>query len=113
MIKRIISVILMIILLNCYYCFADEELKRFNNLSIYQHNETHYYKISLFTSLKKDKWFLDNIFDNFFTPNYHKNNYYALTTFGKYINENVSVRIQVEKGRNFHTNYYAGMGIDF
>lgn len=93
--------------------FKDTKLERFNNISIYQHSENSSYKVSIFTSLKKGTWFAQNIFDKFYTTDYEEKDYYTITTFGKYVTKSISVRVQLEKGRNFHTNYYIGMGIDF
>ena len=111
---KTLSISLSLALLFIFNGFAEDNLQRFNNISVYQHSENQNYKISLFTSLKKGTWFFQNIYDNFVTSDYNRvYDYYAITTAGKYINKKVSVRVQIEQGRNFHTNYYFGIGIDF
>lgn len=111
--KKFWIIFLLIFLLIPHSANSEDKLERFNNISIYQHSENGSYKISLFTSLKKGTWFVQNIFDKFYTSNYRAKNYYTITTLGKYVTKDTAIRIQVEKGKNFHTNYYIGIGIDF
>lgn len=112
--KLLIIFSLLLILVNIFIANAEEDkLQRFNNLSIYQHTETHNTKISLFTLITKGTWFAQNVFDTFLDTDYNYTNYYTISTLGKYLNKKMSVRVQIEDGNTFETNYYAGVGIDF
>lgn len=115
--KRILLFLIVIGILTAGQVFAQEnKLERYNNLSIYQtqNNEISLYKFSLYTSLTRGTWFLQNVFDNFYADDeFRQTGYYTLTTIGKYITKKISIRCQFEKSKNNPTQYYIGVGIDF
>jgi hypothetical protein len=115
--KSLIGILLFVFCL-ISVSYAEQKLERFNNISIYQNPQFQSYKVELFTSLRKGTWFLNNVFDVYANSNYHYLGFYTITTAGKYITKNLSVRIQFERLNNsgysrYQNNYYVGLGLDF